>query len=78
MREFLVKLTSIAPEGTESIEVDRRRAGEAARAEELAAAGHLVRPWRPMGELCSIGLWCAPDEAELYEKVLVRRLCGRG
>ncbi|MEV7239371.1 muconolactone Delta-isomerase family protein [Streptomyces sp. NPDC051020] len=70
MKEFLVELTTIVPEGTESVEVDRRRAAEAARAEELATAGHLVRLWRPVGELRSIGLWCAADEAELYEKVL--------
>ncbi|MGW6896690.1 muconolactone Delta-isomerase family protein [Streptomyces sp. NPDC054919] len=70
MKEFLVELTTTVPEGTEQAEVDRRRAAEAVRAGELAAAGHLVRLWRPVGELRSIGLWRAADEAELHEKVL--------
>jgi muconolactone delta-isomerase len=70
MKEFLVELTTTIPEGTDPAEVDRRRAAEAARAKELAATGHLVRLWRPVGELRSIGLWRAADEAELHEKVL--------
>src|SRR5258708_31392192 len=68
MREFLVELTTTIPEGTDPAEVDRRRAAEAVRAEELAATGNLVRLWRPVGELRSIGLWRAADEAELHEK----------
>ncbi|MET7311320.1 muconolactone Delta-isomerase family protein [Streptomyces sp. NPDC005134] len=70
MQEFLVELTTTVPEGTDPAEVDRRRAAEAVRAGELAAAGHLVRLWRPVGELRSVGLWRAADEAELYETVL--------
>jgi muconolactone D-isomerase len=70
MREFLVEITTSVPEGTSPDEVDRRRAAEAARARELAAAGRLVRLWRPVGELRSIGIWRAADEAELHEKVL--------
>ncbi|MET9880290.1 muconolactone Delta-isomerase family protein [Actinacidiphila glaucinigra] len=70
MKEFLVELTTTVPEGTDPAEVDRRRAAEAVRAGELAAGGHLVRLWRPVGELRSIGLWRADDEAGLYEKVL--------
>ncbi|MFF5275389.1 muconolactone Delta-isomerase family protein [Streptomyces sp. NPDC000133] len=70
MKEFLVELTTTVPEGTEQAEVDRRRAAEVVRAGELAATGHLVRLWRPVGELRSIGLWRAADEAELHEKVL--------
>ncbi|GAA3825660.1 muconolactone Delta-isomerase family protein [Streptomyces chiangmaiensis] len=70
MKEFLVALVTTVPEGTGPAEVDRRRAAEAVRAGELAAAGHLVRLWRPVGELRSIGLWRAADEGELYEKVL--------
>ncbi|MEV6738113.1 muconolactone Delta-isomerase family protein [Streptomyces sp. NPDC051104] len=70
MKEFLVELTTTVPEGTEPAEVDRRRAAEAVRAKELATAGHLVRLWRPVGELRSIGLWRAADEDELREKVL--------
>ncbi|WP_351235602.1 muconolactone Delta-isomerase family protein [Streptomyces sp. NPDC002133] len=70
MKEFLVELTTTIPEGADPAEVDRRRAAEAVRAKELAAAGHLVRLWRPVGELRSIGLWRADDEAELCGKVL--------
>jgi muconolactone D-isomerase len=70
MKEFLVEITTSVPEGTDPAEVERRRAAEAVRAGELAAAGHLVRLWRPVGELRSIGLWRAGDEAELHAKVL--------
>ncbi|MEU9364324.1 muconolactone Delta-isomerase family protein [Streptomyces avermitilis] len=70
MREFLVEITTTIPEGTEPAEVDRRRAAEAVRAKELAAAGNLLRLWRPVGELRSIGVWRAGHEDELHEKVL--------
>lgn len=70
MKEFLVELTTTVPEGTDPAEVDRRRAAEAVRAKELASTGHLFRLWRPVGELRSIGVWRAEDEAELREKVL--------
>jgi muconolactone D-isomerase len=70
MREFLVEITTTVPEGTDPAEVDRRRAAESVRARELAATGHLFRIWRPVGELRSIGVWCADDESELHEKVL--------
>ncbi|MBY8876226.1 muconolactone Delta-isomerase family protein [Actinacidiphila acidipaludis] len=70
MKEFLVEVTTAIPEGTDPAEVDRRRAAEALRARELIAAGHLVRLWRPVGEMRSIALWRAADEAELHEKVL--------
>jgi muconolactone D-isomerase len=70
MREFLVRITTTIPEGTSQDEVDRRRAAEAVRARELAATGNLMRLWRPVGELRSIGIWRAADEDELREKVL--------
>ncbi|MER7702431.1 muconolactone Delta-isomerase family protein [Kitasatospora sp. NPDC097605] len=70
MNEFLVEITTTVPEGTTPEEVDRRRAAEAARARELAAAGHLTRLWRPVGEARSIGIWRAADEDELHEKIL--------
>jgi muconolactone D-isomerase len=70
MKEFLVEITTTIPEGTEEAEVDRRRAAEAGRAGELAAAGHLFRLWRPVGELRSLGIWRAEDEADLHAKVL--------
>ncbi|MCF3962801.1 muconolactone Delta-isomerase family protein [Streptomyces fuscigenes] len=70
MKEFLVELTTTVPEGTDPAEVDRRRAAEAVRAHELAASGHLVRLWRPVGSKRSVGLWRAADEADLHENVL--------
>ncbi|TQJ48214.1 MULTISPECIES: muconolactone Delta-isomerase family protein [Streptomyces] len=70
MREFLVEITTTVPEGTGQDEIDERRAAEAVRARELAASGRLARLWRPVGELRSIGIWRAADEAELHEKVL--------
>lgn len=70
MKEFLVQITTTVPEGTDPAESDRRRAAEAVRARELAAAGHLFRLWRPAGELRSIGVWRADSEDELREKVL--------
>ncbi|MEU1628477.1 muconolactone Delta-isomerase family protein [Streptomyces sp. NPDC020096] len=70
MNEFLVEITTTIPEGTEEAEVARRRAAEAVRAAELAATGHLFRLWRPVGELRSLGIWRAADEADLHEKVL--------
>ncbi|MEU2109289.1 muconolactone Delta-isomerase family protein [Streptomyces sp. NPDC019507] len=70
MKEFLVELTTTVPEGTGPAEVARRRAAEAVRAGELAAAGHLVRLWRPVGERRSVGVWRAADEAELRGRVL--------
>ena len=70
MKEFLVEITTTVPEGTDPAEVHQRRTAEAVRAKELAAAGHLGRLWRPVGELRTISLWQAADEAELHEKVL--------
>jgi muconolactone D-isomerase len=70
MKEFLVELWTTFPEDMDPAEINRLRAAEAERAKELAAAGHLVRLWRPIGEMRSIGLWRAADEAELREKVL--------
>ncbi|WP_433655347.1 muconolactone Delta-isomerase family protein [Nocardia sp. CA-128927] len=70
MQEFLVEITTTIPEGTDPAEVDQRRTAEAARAKELAATGHLARLWRPVGELRSIGIWRATDEADLRINVL--------
>lgn len=70
MQEFLVEITTAIPEGTAEEEVARRRAAEAVRARELAAAGRLARLWRPVGERRSIGVWRAADEAELRAEVL--------
>lgn len=70
MQEFLVEITTTIPDGADPAEVDSRRAAEAIRAKELAVAGNLVRLWRPVGEMRSIGVWRADDEADLHAKVL--------
>src|SRR5258708_35076270 len=46
-REYFVEMTTHVPEGTPEQTVDDTRAREAARAGQLAAAGHLKRLWRP-------------------------------
>jgi muconolactone D-isomerase len=69
-REFIVEIATTVPDGTPSSEVDTRRAAESVRAKELAASGNLVRLWRPIGELRSIGLWRAEDEDDLWANVL--------
>ena len=68
--EFIVEITTTVPDGTDPAEVDARRAAETVRAKELTSSGNLVRLWRPVGELRSIGLWRAEDEADLRERVL--------
>jgi muconolactone D-isomerase len=70
MQEFLVEITTKIPDGTDPAEVDRRRAAEAVRARELGATGNLIRLWRPVGEMRSIGLWRAADERDLHANVL--------
>ena len=70
MQEFLVEITTTIPDGTDPAEVNSRRAAEAVRARELAVAGNLVRLWRRVGELRSIGVWRAVDEADLHRNVL--------
>jgi muconolactone D-isomerase len=67
--EFLTEITTTVPAGAEE-EFERRKRAEAARAADLAAAGHLVRLWRPVGERRSVGLWRAADRAELDRDVL--------
>jgi muconolactone D-isomerase len=62
--EFMTVITTTVPDGTDPAEYEERRAAEAVRARELAAAGHLIRLWRPLGEKRSIGLWRAADNEE--------------
>jgi muconolactone delta-isomerase len=68
--EYLVAMTTHVPDGTPDRAVDEIRAREAARSRELAAAGHLVRLWRPPlrpGEWRSLGLFAAADGGRLEE-----------
>jgi muconolactone delta-isomerase len=70
--EYLVTMTTHVPDGTPAEAVDDVRAREAAHSRELAAAGHLLRLWRPPlqpGEWRTLGLFAADDAGQL-EKVL--------
>jgi len=69
-REYFVEMTTHVPEGTPEQTVDDTRAREAARAGQLAAAGHLKRLWRPPpapGEWRTFGLFGADDDSQLNE-----------
>jgi muconolactone delta-isomerase len=66
--EYLVTMTTHVPDGTPDQAVDDVRAREAAHSRELAAAGHLLRLWRPPlrpGEWRSLGLFAAADAGQL-------------
>ncbi len=68
--EYRVTMTTHVPEGTPEQAVDDIRAREAAHSRELAAAGHLLRLWRPPlrpGEWRSLGLFAAADGGQLEE-----------
>jgi muconolactone delta-isomerase len=68
--EYLVTMTTHVPAGTPDQAIDKIRAREAARSRELAAAGHLLRLWRPPlrpGEWRSLGLFAAADGGQLEE-----------
>ena len=68
--EYLVTMTTHVPDGTPAQAVDDARAREAAHSGELAAAGHLLRLWRPPlqpGEWRSLGLFAAADGGQLEE-----------
>ena len=70
--EYLVTMTTDVPDGTSEETVQDMRHREAARSQELATEGHLLRLWRPPlqpGEWRSLGLFAAYDGVEL-EKVL--------
>src|ERR1700694_1724627 len=70
--EYLIPMTTGAPDGTAQEAVDDIRAREAAHSRELAAEGHLLRLWRPPlqpGEWRTLGLFAA-DDAEQLENVL--------
>jgi muconolactone delta-isomerase len=70
--EFLVTMTTRVPNGTSDEAVDDMRAREATRSHQLAAAGHLLRLWRPPlqpGEWRSVGLFSATD-GDALEAVL--------
>jgi len=64
--EFFTAFTVAFPEGTPAQVRDDAFAGEARRARELGAEGHLLRLWRlPPGGPGALGLWRAKDAAEM-------------
>jgi muconolactone D-isomerase len=66
--EFLVTMTTTVPDGTSPAEVNDMRVREAANTAKLAAAGKVVRLWRPPlkpGEWRTIGLFAADDPDDL-------------
>jgi muconolactone delta-isomerase len=65
MAEFLTTFTIRIPEGTPGKAVEEIEACEAARAKELAEQGHLERLWVLPGHGRALGLWRAPDIAEM-------------
>ena len=70
--EFLVDMVTTVPDGATDADVGAIRAREAARSQELAAQGHLLRLWRPplgAGEWRTWGLFRAADATGL-ESVL--------
>jgi muconolactone delta-isomerase len=70
--EYLVTMTTHVPAGTPEADVQDIRTREAAHSRELAAAGHLLRLWRPPlqpGEWRTLGLFAA-DDGDRLEEVL--------
>ena len=68
--EYLVTMTTHVPDGTPEQAVQDIRTREAAHSRELAAAGHLLRLWRPplqLGEWRTLGLFAAADGGRLEE-----------
>ena len=71
--EYLVTMTTQVPNGTSDADIETIRTREAARSQELAAEGYLLRLWRPPvqpGEWRTIGMFEAAMRAEL-EAVLL-------
>jgi muconolactone delta-isomerase len=70
VNDYLVTMTTHVPAGTPDQAIGEIRAREAAHSAELAAAGHLLRLWRPPlqpGEWRTLGLFAAADAAQLEE-----------
>ncbi len=63
--EFLATFTITIPVGTPGHAVQDAETGEADRARELAAQGHLSRLWTLPGPGRVLGLWQARDMAEM-------------
>jgi muconolactone delta-isomerase len=64
-QEFLSTFILRVPAGVSKHAEENARTQEAARAHELAEAGHLLRLWALPGESRALGLWRAQDAAEI-------------
>lgn len=65
--EFLVRTANRLPPDFPAERREEMRARERARADELRAAGMLLRLWRVPGTSAAIGLYEAPDATTLHE-----------
>jgi muconolactone delta-isomerase len=65
--EYLVTFIVQVPAGTSPATVDELTAGEATRAGELAAEGHLSRLWTLPGHGRNLGVWQAAGAGQLEE-----------
>lgn len=64
--EWLVHVRIKVPATASPDEVATRTQGEADRAAEMSADGHIIRLWRIPGEWANWGLWSAADATELH------------
>jgi muconolactone D-isomerase len=67
--QFLLHIEVTWPPDGDPAEKERRIAGEAARARELAAAGTLKRLWRIPGKWANWGIWEAADATALHAAI---------
>lgn len=70
--EFLVEIVIQRPVGVDDDELNAMRASESQRAAELAAAGTLVRIWRPGDgdtRWMNIGIWQGSDHASVMSAI---------
>jgi hypothetical protein len=72
-------MTTRVPNGTPDATVEDNRTGEAARSRELAAAGHLLRLWRPpLDEERKSDAMSPSARAMGYNEATARRSKGKG
>lgn len=64
---YLVRIENRLPPETQPDDAARLARAEAERAEQLAAAGLLVRLWRVAGRRANVGLWAAGSVDILHD-----------
>lgn len=65
--DFLVHIDVRLPPTTDDDKKARLVEAEAARAQELAKKGTIVRLWRIPGRWSNVGIWSARDATELHD-----------